>query len=101
VTSDDEKFYDDAIAPLLKVVGELCRQRGMDMVAVVEFEPGRRGETRSSARASRRASRCRCCSLCARHGANLDGMVLGLIRWCRANGIDTGGSIVASRLTGG
>jgi hypothetical protein len=38
--SDREKFYDDEIAPALLDMAKRCAERGMSMVAVVEYEPG-------------------------------------------------------------
>ena len=41
-----EAIYDEQIAPLLLQAGKLCEQHDLAMVAVVEYEKEKRGETR-------------------------------------------------------
>lgn len=41
-----EAEYDAEIAPLLLAAAKRCEELGYPMVAVVEYEPGERGETR-------------------------------------------------------
>lgn len=43
-----EKFYDEVIAPKLLEISQLCRDAGMQFVAVVEYEHGEVGLTEQS-----------------------------------------------------
>lgn len=43
--SNQEKIYDEEIAPLLLKAGEICQKHGMTIVAQVEYEPGEFGLT--------------------------------------------------------
>jgi hypothetical protein len=43
--TDNEKFYDEQIAPELLKLRELCAARGMAFVASVEYNIGDRGRT--------------------------------------------------------
>jgi hypothetical protein len=36
---DNEKFYDEEIAPLLLEVGKKCKERGLSFTAAVEYAP--------------------------------------------------------------
>lgn len=40
MTSDNEKFCDDVIAPRLQDVANLCRERGMSLLATIEHDYG-------------------------------------------------------------
>jgi hypothetical protein len=44
-----EALYDDQIAPLLAQAGRLAEANGMSMTCVVEFNPGKTGETHTLA----------------------------------------------------
>lgn len=37
---DQEKFYDDEIAPSLRILMERCKERGMSFIATVQFADG-------------------------------------------------------------
>lgn len=37
--ADEEKFFDEQVAPLMSRVMELCRGRGIALVAAFEFSP--------------------------------------------------------------
>jgi len=37
---DDEKFYDEEIAPTLLELGQKCKERGMPFLAAVQFNSG-------------------------------------------------------------
>lgn len=80
-----EAIYDEQIAPLLMQAGRICEQHGLAMVAVVEYENGRRGEARLLPDGAGLAMRM--LSMLAANGANVDGFLIGLIRFCNQEGI--------------
>jgi hypothetical protein len=42
----NEKFYDTEIAPKLRELAYKCGQQGLNLLCLVEYEPGKIGETR-------------------------------------------------------
>lgn len=43
--TEQEKFYDEEIAPALADLAKKCRDRGVSFLAVAEWEPGEIGRT--------------------------------------------------------
>jgi hypothetical protein len=83
--SEDE--YDKEIAPMLLAVGERCRELGYPMVAVVEYGPDQRAETRAL-QEGLPSLPISMLMMLAKHGNNIDGFLINLIRHCKAHGID-------------
>jgi hypothetical protein len=94
----NEEWYDKEISPKLLELAEECGKRGLSFVSVVEYEPGSRAHIR------RLTEDAGLEMVMIEHSAstapNIDGYVLGLIRYCREKAIDTGASIVMRKLTG-
>jgi hypothetical protein len=90
-----EEFYDKEIAPKLAELANLCGERGMAFVAVVEYAHGERGRTERIPEGSGLAMTM--LAHCAKMGENIDGYVIGLYRYAKAKGIDMSRSIVMSR----
>jgi len=95
----NEKIYDTEIAPKLKEVGELCVKYGIPFLAVTEYAPGEIGETRFQTTNE-------CLEMvmirhCAKTAPNIDGYVLGLMKWAKKNNISMDGSIVMHQLREG
>jgi hypothetical protein len=89
--SPNEVWYDNEIAPALLAISLKCEARGVALVAVVEYNPGERGGTYcmpSSAGLAMVMLR-----HCAKMGENVDGYMIGLIRYANDKGIDTKASI--------
>lgn len=89
--SEREEWYDREIAPKLLELAEACRARDMSFLSVVEYEPGCRSRTfqlRESA-----GLEMVMIQHCAQTAPNIDGFMIGLIRYCREQGIDTSGSM--------
>ena len=80
-----EAIYDEQIAPLLMQAGKLCEQHGLAMVAVVEYDKEKRGETRCLPEGSGLAMRM--LSMLAASGNNIDRFLTGVIRFCNREGI--------------
>ena len=80
-----EAIYDEQIAPLLLQAGKLCEQHGLAMVAVVEYEKEKRGETRVIPDGAGLAMRM--LSMLAASGNNIDRFLLGVIRFCNREGM--------------
>jgi hypothetical protein len=80
-----EAQYDAEIAPLLLEAAKRCEALGLPMVAVVEYAPDQRGETRVLNGSSLPMLML---SMIAHHGMNVDGFLINLIRHCNEQGID-------------
>lgn len=91
-----EKYYDEVIAPALKEIAEKCLSNGMSMVAVVEYEPGERGRTRVMQTDA--GLEMTMINHCAKTAPNVDGYVLGLVRYANERGIPLGGSLVMRQM---
>lgn len=94
--SEEEAWYDAEIAPALAELAKRCHERGMAFVAAVEYQPGYHATTHMMGdKACLQMQMVRLCSLTA---PNVDGYIMNLSRYCKAKGIDTGASLVMSRL---
>lgn len=93
-----EAEYDAEIAPLLMAAAKRCEELGCPMVAVVEYEPGLRGETRVLP--STAGLPMFMLAMVAHHGQNIDGLLINLVRHCKREGIDMSGSMFLRRFAG-
>jgi len=92
---DHEKIYDKEIAPKLKEIGEICVKHDIPFLAVAEWAPGKVGRTDFQTQDE-------CIDMvmirhCAKTAPNIDGYVIGLVRWARAHKVDFSRSIVLQR----
>lgn len=94
--ADDEAWYDAEIAPALAALAQRCNERGMAFVAVVEYQPGDHAGTYMVGEDAGLAMHM--VSLCSRTAPNVDSYVMNLKRYCKAQGIDTGGSFAMRAL---
>lgn len=94
-----EKFYDEEIAPVLLELSKKCEARGVSFIAVAEYAAGHRGRT--STMSPNAGLEMRMLDFCARAGANVDGYMIALIRYCRKNNIPMDSSIVLNRMNAG
>lgn len=90
-----EAEYDAEIAPLLLAAAKRCEELGYPMVAVVEYAPDERGETRVLPAGA--SLPMLMLSMVAHHGRNIDGLMINVIRHCNKAGIDMGESMFLSR----
>lgn len=86
-----EYLYDNAIAPKLKEIAELCQRAGMPFVAFCEYEPGKHSRTEFVPESA--SIQTHIAAIAARCDANVDGMMIAIARRCARTGIDTSGSI--------
>ena len=96
--SENEKFYDDEIAPALREIMTKCQARGMSFLGLVEYAPGERGRT--TVLQPEAGLEMVMATLCAKAGANIDSYMIGLARFCNDKGIDTSQSIVMRQWLG-
>lgn len=94
-SSDGEAWYDAEIAPVLAELGQKIQDRGMSIVAVVEYAPGERGATYAIAEDA--GLEMRMLHRCSATAPNVDAYIIGLRRYCNENGIKTDASIYLSR----
>ena len=95
--SETEEIYDNEIAPLLRQAGELCIKHGIPFLAVAEYTPGLIGKT-----AFQSVSECIEMVMirhCAKTAPNIDGYVIGLMRWANEKNVDMDASIVMRQLS--
>ena len=90
-----EAEYDAEIAPLLLTAAKRCEELGYPMVAVVEYGPDQRGETRVLGSAA--SLPMQMLAMVAHHGRNIDGLLINVIRHCKKAGIDMSGSMFLNR----
>ncbi len=92
-----EQIYDREIAPKLKEVGDLCLKYGIPFLAVAEYLPGKIGCTEFKTNDE-------CIEMvmirhCSKTAPNVDGYVIGLIRWAKKKGISMNASFVMRQFT--
>ncbi len=97
MSESNEEWYDREIAPALKDLAEACHQRGLSFLAAVEYESGNRSRTEWLTRDA--GLEMVMLKYCAQTAPNLDGYVIGLIKYCCEKGISMDSSIVARMLT--
>ena len=89
-----EAKYDAEVAPILLEAAKRCEALGLQMVAVVEYAPDERGETRVLKDPSLPMLML---SMVAHHGNNVDGLLINLIRHCNEKGIDMRSSMFLNK----
>ena len=94
--SEDEAWYDVEIAPALAALAKRCNERGMSFVAAVEYQRGDRGGTYYMTKDA--GLEMRMLHLAAQTVPNVDGYIMSLAKFCKANGVDIGASFVMKRL---
>ena len=92
--SDNERWYDDEIAPLLLEIARKCDAKGVPFLAAVEYAPGDRGKTFVNPTESLAMTML---SHCCKMGTNIDGYLIGIQRYCHENNVDTSQSIYLNR----
>jgi len=90
--SEEETYYDEVLAPLLADVAKKCIAKGMSFVGVIEYEQDGRGRTRTLQ--SDASLEMRMIEHCAKTVPNVDGYIIGLVRYCREKEIPMGDSFV-------
>ena len=95
---NNEELYDEEIAPLLKLVADRCTEEKMPLVAVVEYDEGKTGTT--SFLPENAYLGMIMVNHCAKMGVNIDGYIIGLLKYAKSKGIDYSGSIVMKHIAG-
>jgi len=83
VRDENEEWYDEVVAPTLAKLGKECVDRGMSLMATVEYEPGGTGSSRflhpdrgAKMQIVEMADRCR---------GNVDALIMGLYNYMERN----------------
>lgn len=95
---DNEQVYDDEIAPALQKVNAICLKHKIPFVAAIEWNVGERART--VCRVPGQDLAMTMLEHCAKTGTNIDGYIIGLLRYCDSKGIDTSSSIVMQKMKG-
>lgn len=82
--TESEKFYDEEIAPALRELSDRCRSKGINFLAMAEFNHGEVGLT--MAREGAAGPQFRLTSTAATAMGNVDQMMLSLLEWHRKAG---------------
>lgn len=97
--TDNEKWYDEEIAPALLAIGKKLEDRGMSMIATVEYNPDERGSTFVLSKDATLPMHI--LRIAAQAGWNFDSLAMGVLRFCKARGISTDASMFLSRFGAG
>jgi hypothetical protein len=84
--SRNEDFYDREMAPVLAKLADICRARGMAMIAAVEFDPG--AIAVSGSLPDNPSMAMTMLTHCANAGEDFDAYALSLLGWMDEQGID-------------
>lgn len=95
-TTEQEKLYDEKVAPKLLELATMCKELNMSFVGVVEYEKGDRGTT---------AFLKEDCGMsmimlnhCSETGACIDTYILDMIKYFKEHNIDTSKSVILNLL---
>lgn len=91
---DNEKWFDEKIAPMLLYIAKECQHQGIPFVSVAEYSPGERCRTATIPKNAGLAMVM--LNLLAQVGENVDGFIIGMKRYAAKNNIDTSASIYLS-----
>jgi hypothetical protein len=87
----DEEWYDQEVAPTLLKLVRACKDRGISMLAFVEWNSGKIGSTMYCT--PKACPEMTMLALCAKAGTNVDLYMLSLIAFCEKSGINMDESI--------
>lgn len=97
-STNKEEIYDKEIAPLLKLIGDRCTEANIPFVGVAEYAKASRGTTFYLPAD---------CDLsmvmlnqCAKMGTNVDGYLMGLVKYAKEKNIDYSSSFAMKSIAG-
>lgn len=79
-----EQFYDERVAPVLSDLAKQCKDRGLSLLAVCEWEPGEFGRTLTLREKS--GLGIRLADAAAKANGNVDALLIGIIRYAKEHG---------------
>ena len=82
--SEKERYYDEHIAPKLQALALDCQSRGLSLLALCEFEPGKSGQTR--AYQDDASFSMKLADVAARAQGNVDSLLIALLSHARQHG---------------
>ena len=85
-----EKLYDKEIAPKIMEIAKFCEDNGLSFVCAVEYAPSKIGRTLAMKNPGLEMIMI---NHCAKTAPNIDSYMIGLLRYAKDNGIDTGQSM--------
>lgn len=91
--SENERWYDEVLAPRLSEIVLECKARNLSCLAIVAEKDGFVAQTIHVEQAD--SFRMAFINGAIKNAPNLDGFYIGFMRYCRNNGINTSGSIIA------
>ncbi len=88
-----EQFYDEQIAPVLADLGKKCLDNGLSFFASVQYGPGIENSGTTRVIQADASLRTVMINLLDNTAPNVDAYMIGLMRYCAENGIDTSASV--------
>lgn len=92
----NKEWYDTEIAPKLLEIAQQCEAHGVSMIAAVEYAPHEIGHTFTLQENA--GLEIIAINHCTKTMPNIDGFILGLLRFCNEHGIDYSGSLVLRQI---
>jgi hypothetical protein len=93
---NSEQFYDEEIAPAVLAIAQKCEENGIPFLSVTEYAPGKFGET--AVRTPDETLKLTMVRHCLKTAPNIDGYIIGLVKYLKEKGVDTSASIVCRTL---
>ena len=93
---NNEDWYDKEVAPELMRIAKKCQDKGVSIIAVVEYADDERGITKAISENSGLAMIM--LGHLAKMGTNIDGFMIGIMKYAREHGIDTDSSMFLQRM---
>lgn len=98
--SEAELVFGRDLEPAVMAMAQKCAELGMPLSLAIEKEPGNTAYVFSKVDEGAGVTlETAIIRLAIQHAPNIDGIVLGILKFCAANKIDVSGSIVARALT--
>jgi hypothetical protein len=82
----NEEWFDAEIAPALLTLAKRCEERGVSFLNIAEYDPTDGRTTRTMVLAPGHSLGMKVVELSMRTKDNVDGLIMGLMRYARAHG---------------
>lgn len=98
--SDNEKFYDENVAPVLLKLAQQCQKRGMSFLASVEYDPENGGRGRTDFQMPDQKDKLSAAQRMVHWAARCDGNIDSFFIACDRHGKEHGHSSIYLQMAG-
>ena len=91
--SDNEKYYDKEISPVLADLAKKCQKNGMSLATMVEYDNGDTGNTIYTQKVKDMSVKMIMAVTGIKCNGNIDSFLMAMIQYFKRENIDTKGSI--------